>query len=54
MRLPSSPEEAFEETERVSSWIRKRYPDACVNESYSSLIAFFTWVSNHIRWLVDN
>ncbi|KAJ7677451.1 FAD/NAD-P-binding domain-containing protein [Mycena rosella] len=45
MAIPKTPEEAYESTERNAAWIRKRFPDALqrVNESYSSVIAFWTW-----------
>ncbi|KAJ6462046.1 FAD/NAD-P-binding domain-containing protein [Mycena vitilis] len=45
MDIPKTPEEAYQHTERNAAWIRKRHPDALlrVNESYSSVIAFWTW-----------
>ncbi|KAJ7625370.1 FAD/NAD-P-binding domain-containing protein [Mycena polygramma] len=44
MDIPKTQEEAYQHTERNAAWIRKRHPDALlrVNESYSSVIAFWT------------
>ncbi|KIJ54017.1 hypothetical protein M422DRAFT_201119 [Sphaerobolus stellatus SS14] len=45
MRLPSTPEEALEHTERNAAWLRKRFPDMLLwaNESYSSSLSSWTW-----------
>ncbi|KAJ7367120.1 FAD/NAD-P-binding domain-containing protein [Mycena albidolilacea] len=45
MDIPRTPEEAYEHIERNAAWVRKRHPGALVrvNESHSSLIAFWTW-----------
>ncbi|KAG5219707.1 FAD/NAD(P)-binding domain-containing protein [Salix suchowensis] len=45
MRLPATPKEAFDATERNAEWLRKRFPGMLLwtNESYSSNLAFFTW-----------
>ncbi|KAJ6585199.1 FAD/NAD(P)-binding domain-containing protein [Mycena capillaripes] len=45
MHIPSTPEEACTHTARNAAWTRKRFPDTLlkVNESYSSVIAFWTW-----------
>ncbi|KAG5647169.1 hypothetical protein DXG03_001124 [Asterophora parasitica] len=50
MRLPSSTEEALASAERNSAWMRKRFPDMLlwVNESYSSGLAFWTYVTQFI------
>ncbi|KZP03480.1 FAD/NAD-P-binding domain-containing protein [Athelia psychrophila] len=44
LRVPSSPKEAFESTDREGAYLRKRHPEALLwmNESYS-VVKFFTW-----------
>lgn len=44
LKVPSSPEEAFESTEREAAFMRKRHPNMLlwVNESYSGVVKFFT------------
>lgn len=51
MRLPSSIETALAHTERNSAWLRKRFPDMLLwtNESYSSNLAFWTYVAELLR-----
>ncbi|KAJ7195470.1 FAD/NAD-P-binding domain-containing protein [Mycena pura] len=44
MRIPATPAEAHAAAEHSAAWLRWRFPDALqVNESYASLIAFWTW-----------
>ncbi|KAI0058580.1 FAD/NAD-P-binding domain-containing protein [Artomyces pyxidatus] len=45
LRIPATPEDAFEAAERQAAWIRQRYPNMLLwtNESYSSSIEFCTW-----------
>ncbi|KDQ09323.1 hypothetical protein BOTBODRAFT_148267 [Botryobasidium botryosum FD-172 SS1] len=45
MRLPSTTEQAIAHAERNAAWLKQRYPGtfACVNESYSSNVAFWSW-----------
>ncbi|KAF7298812.1 FAD/NAD(P)-binding domain-containing protein [Mycena indigotica] len=44
LRVPATPEEADEVAKTDEAWMHLRYPDWLhVNESYSSLIAFWTW-----------
>ena len=47
MRLPSTVEEAYAETERSAAWLRKRFPDILlwVNESFGSMVAFWSYAS---------
>jgi hypothetical protein len=56
MRLPSSAEEALASAEHNSAWMRKRYPDMLlwVNESYSSSLAFWSYVMVHVFQLNAN
>ena len=44
MRLPATPEEAYQHTERHAAWLRKRFPDMLLwaNESYGSEVTFWT------------
>ncbi|KAJ6471197.1 FAD/NAD-P-binding domain-containing protein [Mycena vulgaris] len=45
MAIPKTPEEAYQHTERNAAWIRRRFPDVLerLNESYSSVVALWTW-----------
>ncbi|KAI0791071.1 FAD/NAD-P-binding domain-containing protein [Abortiporus biennis] len=45
LKLPSSVEEAIEQSERNNTWLRKRYPlmVGTINESHSADLAFWSW-----------
>ncbi|KAI0315357.1 FAD/NAD-P-binding domain-containing protein [Amylostereum chailletii] len=55
MRLPTSPEEALQETARNAAWLKVRYPDTAVamNESHTNSAAFWTW-PQHVDDLLED
>ena len=48
MRIPATPDEALQETERHAAWLRRRYPQipAALNNSHTSYFAFWSYVSS--------
>ncbi|KAF7357607.1 FAD/NAD-P-binding domain-containing protein [Mycena sanguinolenta] len=55
MKLPKTPEEALEHTERVARWLRKRHPDLnlSLNGACTSDSVFWTWPQHSDELLED-
>ncbi|KAJ7788555.1 FAD/NAD-P-binding domain-containing protein [Mycena olivaceomarginata] len=55
MKLPKTPEEALEHTERDARWLRKRHPDLnlSLNEACTSHAVFWTWPQHSDELLED-
>ncbi|KAF8699385.1 hypothetical protein AX14_000999 [Amanita brunnescens Koide BX004] len=53
MRLPPSAEEALAAGEYYSAWLRKRWPNLSMNESYSGAVCLWDWCQHADTLLID-
>lgn len=53
MRLPSSAEEALAAGEYYAAWVRKRFPNMFVNESYCGAVCLWDWCQHVDTLLMD-